>query len=95
MPHARVLRKGQLTLPKKVRDTLNVKEGDIIDFEIDGSVVTIKPQVLVEKKEGALLASLRRMQEKVGDVGPDEMSALIEEAIREVRRDKRGKGGKA
>ena len=36
MPFARVLRKRQMTLPKKVRDVLKVSEGDVIDFEIAG-----------------------------------------------------------
>lgn len=91
MPFARVLRKGQMTLPKKVRDVLNVSEGDVVDFEISGSTVIMKPKVLVEKEEGAFFANLRRMHEKIGDVDPAIIEKAIEEAIREVRKQHRGK----
>ena len=86
MPFARVLRKGQMTLPKKVRDVLNVSEGDIIDFEITGSTVIMKPKVLVEKEEGAFFANLRRMHKKIGDIDPGVIEKAIEEAIQDARK---------
>ncbi len=87
MPFARVLRKGQMTLPKKVRDALNVSEGDVIDFEISGSTVIMKPKVLVEKRKSAFFANLERMHEKIGDVDPAIIEKAIEEAIRDVRKE--------
>jgi AbrB family looped-hinge helix DNA binding protein len=86
MPFARILRKGQMTLPKKVRDVLNVSEGDVVDFDISGNTVTIKPKVLVGKGESELLANIHRMQEKIGDVDPGVIEQAIEAAIREVRK---------
>jgi AbrB family looped-hinge helix DNA binding protein len=94
MPYARILRKGQLTLPKKVRDTLNVNEGDIVDFEINGTAVTIRSKVLVEKKGGELWANIQRMHENVKNEDPGEIERLIEEAIREVRQERRNKAQK-
>jgi antitoxin PrlF len=35
MPTATVTSKGQVTLPKKVRDALRVKPGDQVDFVLD------------------------------------------------------------
>lgn len=35
MPTATVTSKGQVTLPKQVRETLKVKAGDQIDFVLD------------------------------------------------------------
>ena len=49
MPWAKVLRSGQVTFPKEVRESLNLKEGDIVDFRIKGSEVTIRPKVMVDK----------------------------------------------
>lgn len=89
MPFARVLRKGQMTLPKKVRDVLKVSEGDVVDFEISGSSVIMKPKVLVAKEESAFFENLHRMYEKIGDVDPAIIEKAIEEAIRDVR--KKGK----
>lgn len=94
MPYARILRKGQLTLPKKVRDTLNVNEGDIVDFEINGTAVTIRPKVLVEKEGGELWDNIQRMHEKMKNEDPEEIERLIEEAIREVRQERKNKAQK-
>ena len=91
MPFARVLRKGQMTLPKKIRDVLNVSEGDVVDFEVSGSTVIMKPKVLVEKEESAFFANLHRMHDKIGNVDPAIIEKAIEEAIRDVRKQHRGK----
>jgi AbrB family looped-hinge helix DNA binding protein len=39
-----VTRKGQVTIPKRVRDRLNIKPGSAVDFELapDGRVVLVK-----------------------------------------------------
>lgn len=86
MPFARVLRKGQMTLPKKVRDVLKVSEGDVIDFEITGSTVIMRPKILVEKEKGDFFANLSRMHEKIADVDPAIVEKAIEDAIRDVRK---------
>jgi len=86
MPFARVLRKGQMTLPKKVRDVLKVSEGDVIDFEITGSTVIMRPKVLVEKEEGVFFANLHRIHKKTGNIDPAIIEKAIEEAIRGVRK---------
>lgn len=36
MPTATVTSKGQVTLPKKVREALRIRPGDRIDFVLDG-----------------------------------------------------------
>lgn len=86
MPFARVLRKGQMTLPKRVRDVLKVSEGDVIDFEISGSTVIMRPKILVEKEKGEFFANLSRIHEKIGDVDPAIVEKAIEDAIRDVRK---------
>lgn len=35
MPSATITSKGQVTIPKKIREQLQLKAGDTIDFEID------------------------------------------------------------
>ncbi len=35
MPSATITSKGQVTIPKKIRDQLQLKPGDTINFEID------------------------------------------------------------
>ena len=39
---SKITGKGQVTIPKTIRDTLNVKEGDYISYEARDSEITIK-----------------------------------------------------
>jgi AbrB family looped-hinge helix DNA binding protein len=43
MSATRIGRRGQIVLPKEVRQKIGVKEGDQIAFIIDGDQVVIKP----------------------------------------------------
>lgn len=44
MASATVTSKGQITIPKKIRDFLNVKSGDRLDFDIAaGGTVVVRP----------------------------------------------------
>lgn len=44
MPSTTVTSKGQVTIPKRIRDFLRVKTGDRIDFDIDASgKVVVRP----------------------------------------------------
>jgi AbrB family looped-hinge helix DNA binding protein len=44
MPTATLTSKGQLTLPKRVRDALGLKPGDQVDFVLDASgEVRVRP----------------------------------------------------
>lgn len=48
---AKITTKGQITLPKKIRDHLHVKPGDQLDFSVDDKgVVTIAPLVVSAKE---------------------------------------------
>ena len=43
MAHATLTSKGQVTIPKIVREKLNLKTGDKIDFRLDEGVVKLIP----------------------------------------------------
>lgn len=44
MAEATITSKGQITVPKEVRNALNVQEGDVLDFVIDErGQVTVRP----------------------------------------------------
>ena len=68
MPSTTLTSKGQVTIPKAVRDELGIKEGDRIAFRVleDGTVV-VEPEtvdlndlkgVLKPKRKGVSLADL-------------------------------------
>jgi AbrB family looped-hinge helix DNA binding protein len=56
MPTATVTSKGQITIPKEVRDALAVKTGDVIDFEreTDGTFRVRARKIHVEDLAGFL-----------------------------------------
>ena len=41
---SRVTSKGQVTIPKRVRDALGIKPGSVVDFDMDsnGNIVLVK-----------------------------------------------------
>lgn len=104
MPWARVLRSGQVTLPKEVRQRLNLKEGDIVDFEIKEGGVVLRAKELVSKKPApeGLEAFGRAMDQlqaavagKFDDLAEEEVLAFVNAAVEEVRRKRAGKTGTA
>ncbi len=62
MPRTTVTTKGQVTIPKKIRDFLRVKAGDRLDFDIDrrGEVVVRSSGTDVEALKGLLHRPGRR-----------------------------------
>jgi AbrB family looped-hinge helix DNA binding protein len=81
MPTATLTSKGQLTLPRKVREHLRVESGDAVEFVIgpDGEVRVRAGEVDVEDLKGLLKQPGRRA------VTVDQMDAAIRRAHR-VRR---------
>ena len=49
MPVIKVLRHGQITLPKELREVLGVKEGDILEAEMKENQMVLKPKILIDK----------------------------------------------
>mgnify|MGYP001606766640 FL=1 len=45
----KVLRHGQITLPKELREVLGVKEGDILEAEMKENQMVLKPKILIDK----------------------------------------------
>ncbi len=65
----KVLPKGQITIPKKIRERLGIKEGDIISME--------------EVEEGVLLRKGKTLFDVAGSIEIEEgvsLKTLIEEA---------------
>ena len=91
MPWARVLRSGQVTFPKEVRESLNLKEGDIVDFLIKGSEVVIRPKVMIDKGKAEVWKMFDEMHEKMKDEDPQKIGKLIDEAVKETKKQRTAK----
>ena len=50
MPVVKILRHGQITLPKEIRKILGVEEGDLLEVGLENARVYLKPKVLVDKQ---------------------------------------------
>jgi AbrB family looped-hinge helix DNA binding protein len=87
MPFVRVLRGGQITMPKELRKMLEIREGDILELEMEKDKVVLKPKVLVDKDQA--WNKLNRVMAKVGErhrkIPEKEVEKDVLEAIKKVR----------
>jgi AbrB family looped-hinge helix DNA binding protein len=71
----RVTRKGQVTIPKRVRDRMNIRPGSAVDFKLaaDGRVVLVK----AGRKPAARRGAFARLRGSAGaGMTTDEIMAL-------------------
>jgi len=87
MLYVKVLRGGQITMPKQLRKVLEIKEGDILEVEVKNHKVVLKPKALVDKD--AAWARLNHVMERVGKrhrrISEKEVENDVLEAIKAVR----------
>jgi AbrB family looped-hinge helix DNA binding protein len=50
MPVVKILRHGQITLPKEIRKILGVEEGDLLEVGFENARVFLQPKVLIDKE---------------------------------------------
>ena len=83
----RVQARGQVTIPKEIREKLNVKPGDLVVFVDTEDGVLVKPAVVVtnESLRVEVTAVVRSIRERFSDYSEEEIDALVDEALREAR----------
>ncbi|HEV2205006.1 MAG TPA: AbrB/MazE/SpoVT family DNA-binding domain-containing protein [Candidatus Acidoferrales bacterium] len=60
MTHSTVTRKGQTTIPGKVRKALRIRPGDTLEYAIEGDHATIRVHPGISSLEGALASNKGR-----------------------------------
>jgi len=87
MPFVRVLRGGQITMPKELRKVLEIKEGDILEVQMEKNKVVLKPKILMDKDQA--WDRLNQVMAKVGKrhrkTSEKEVESDALEAIKTVR----------
>jgi len=87
MPFVKVLRGGQITMPKELRRVLEIKEGDILEVQMEKNKVVLKPKILMDKDQA--WERLNQVMAKVGKrhrkTSEKEVESNILEAIKTVR----------
>jgi antitoxin PrlF len=76
MPTSRITSKGQVTIPKKIREFLNVRAYDTIEFTLheNGKVL-----ISSEKHPAKALFGMLKHKKQSRSVSVDEMNAAIQE----------------
>jgi AbrB family looped-hinge helix DNA binding protein len=80
MPIVKVVRNGQITLPKEFRDALGIDEGQILEAEIKDSRIILKPMAFVER--GSVLSS--KGKQKVKEALEDIKKGAVSKAYDDV-----------
>ncbi|HEX5425628.1 MAG TPA: AbrB/MazE/SpoVT family DNA-binding domain-containing protein [Candidatus Acidoferrales bacterium] len=57
MPHSTVTRKGQTTIPGKIRKALQIKAGDTLEYVVEGDHATIRVHPGLGSLKGALASN--------------------------------------
>jgi len=87
MPFVKVLRGGQITMPKELRKVLEIKEGDILEVQMQKNKVVLKPKILIDKDQA--WERLNQVMAKVGKrhrkTSEKEVESDVLEAIKTVR----------
>lgn len=76
MPLVKVKTKGQITIPKKVRDRLGILEGDMVEIDVEGGKGVILPRRVVAAAPTPRLSAkeqraLTRAQKKIAAIQKD------------------------
>ncbi len=74
---AKVMSKGQITLPLEIRKLLGVKSGDRVSFIVNGSTIIIANSTICALK--ILQSKMQGEAEKVGLNNDEDVQAYLEE----------------
>ncbi|HYN21866.1 MAG TPA: AbrB/MazE/SpoVT family DNA-binding domain-containing protein [Thermoanaerobaculia bacterium] len=91
MPTATITSKGQITLPREVREHLHLSEGDQLEFQIDpGGEVRVRPLTGSAKDYLGLLhrpgmrpLSVREIDEAIGTYHAEENARILKGRLHE------------
>ena len=87
MPLRKVIRDGQITIPKEFREFLDIKEGDVLEVEMENNVVVLKPKSVMDKGKERFFKTVEKIWEINKNVNPKEVERVVDEAVRVVRGD--------
>lgn len=87
----KVVRNGQITLPKEVRRVLGIEEGDFLEVTLNSDdQIRIKPKAIVDKElaKGRFFKLVGKIRSRTKNVDAKIVEKEINEAIRETRKTK-------
>ena len=75
--NAKVMAKGQITIPKDVREILGVSSGDRVSFVVEGNTVRLVNSAVYAMQ--VLQSEMRGEAERAGLVSDEDVMALVKE----------------
>jgi AbrB family looped-hinge helix DNA binding protein len=86
MPVVKILRHGQITLPKEIRKILGVEEGDLLELGLENAKVFLKPKALVDKQSVLSAASEIKIKEALRELEKKEIKKFnnVDDLINEL-----------
>ena len=61
---SKIQRHFQITIPAEIRKRLNLKEGDLVDFELSKEGILIKPQEIIDRSQAWFWSKRWQEEEK-------------------------------
>jgi len=61
---SKIQRHFQITIPAEIRKRLNLKEGDLVDFELSKEGILIKPQETIDRSQAWFWSKRWQEEEK-------------------------------
>ncbi|MGB3346303.1 MAG: AbrB/MazE/SpoVT family DNA-binding domain-containing protein [Candidatus Humimicrobiia bacterium] len=77
----RIQRNFQITIPPAIRKMLNLKIGDLIEFEVVGDEIKIKPKVVMDKSQSWFWTKDWQEREKEVEKNFREGKIIVSETI--------------
>ena len=87
MELVKVIRNGQITIPKEIRRAFNIKDGDFLEIEKTSSGFLLKPKAVIDKDEATQkflrqVSEIRRNAEKFDQ---EEVDEILSEAVQTAK----------
>ncbi len=87
MPYVKVLRNGQITLPKEYRKVLGIDEGQILEVVLEKSRVVLKPKTLIDMTSALSATGKKKIKEALEDIKKGRVSKAydnVDEMIKDL-----------
>jgi AbrB family looped-hinge helix DNA binding protein len=86
MPVVKILRHGQITLPKEIRKILGVEEGDLLELGLENARVFLQPKILIDKQTILSKTGVIKIKEALEALEKKEIKEFdsVEDLIKEL-----------
>ena len=87
MPLVKVIRNGQITIPEEFRNSLKIKDGDLLEVERSGFGLVIKPKAVLDKDEAIqqFFDEVAQIRKAAEGSDQEEVDAVIADAVQAAK----------